>query len=325
MNKCRRLSIQAMALATALGFTSLIQAQTVFPNRPVKILIQTAAGGNSDLLARAIADKLTAAWGQQVIVEQRIGANGIIATQALTKAPPDGHTLFMSLSSMVQNLLLQPSPGYKIDDVQPVGMVSVFPIAMATNTQTGINNLEDLVKMAREKPGTLSFGSYGTGSGGHLIGAGLNKAANTQMIHVAYKGEAASFPDLASGQLTVALGSVGFYTPHVNAGKIRMLAVASPQRLSRFPNLPTFAELGYPGINLPGWAGMFLPAGTPASIVNKISLDIRTVLAMPDIQARMAGFGFEPVGNSPDEFAQQIKTELTRWGAVIRENNIKLE
>jgi tripartite-type tricarboxylate transporter receptor subunit TctC len=196
---------------------------------------------------------------------------------------------------------------------------------MASNAAAGLNSVEDLLKMARVKPGALSYGSYGVGSGGHLVGAGLNKAANTQMIHVAYKGEAPSLPDLLSGQLTVTFGSVGFYTPHVNAGKVKMLAVAAPQRLARFPNLPTFAEAGFPGINLPGWAGMVVRAGTPAPIVAKIAQDVRAALAAPDIQARMATFGFEPVGNSPDEFSQQIRTELTRWGTVVRENNIKLE
>jgi tripartite-type tricarboxylate transporter receptor subunit TctC len=321
----RRYLITLAAAAAASGLGGPGHAQQAFPNKPVKIIVQTAAGGNSDLLTRAIADKLTTAWGQQVIVEQKLGANGLIATQSLLQAPADGYTVFMSLSSMVQNLLLQASPGYKLEDLAPVTMVSVFPIAMGSNAAANLNSVEDLLKLAREKPGALSFGSYGVGSGGHLLGAGLNKAAGTQMIHVAYKGEAPSLPDLLSGQLTVTFGSVGFYTPHVNAGKVKMLAVAAPQRLPRFPNLPTFAEAGFPGINLPGWAGMFVKAGTPAPIVNKIAQDVRAALAMPDIQARMATFGFEAVGNSPDEFSQQLKTELVRWGTVVRENNIKLE
>ena len=185
--------------------------------------------------------------------------------------------------------------------------------------------IDDLIKLAREKPGALSYRSYGTGGGGHIIGVGLNRAANTQMIHVPYKGEAASFPDLISGQITAAFGSTGFYTPHVAAGKVRLLAVASPMRLKRFPNVPTFAEAGYPGVNLPGWTGVFLPAGTPPAIVNKFSQEIRNALVMPDVQNRLLDFGYEPNGTTPEEFAQYIKAEVPRWSSVIKENNIKLE
>jgi tripartite-type tricarboxylate transporter receptor subunit TctC len=326
MNHSKRILLSGLAAAAALALSTAVQAQPApFPSRAVKLIVATAPGGSADLTARILAEKLSAAWGQPVVVEQRTGANGMVGAQALAKAAPDGYTAYMSLSSMVQNLLLQPNPGYKLEDVMPVSMVAVLPIVLAANATVPVSSVEDLIKLAREKPGALSYGSYGTGGGGHIIGVGLNRAANTQMIHVPYKGEAASFPDLISGQITAAFGSTGFYTPHVAAGKVRLLAVASPARLKRFPNVPTFAEAGYPGVNLPGWTGVFLPAGTPAAIVNKFSQEIRNALAMPDVQNRLLDFGYEPNGTTPEEFAQYIKAELPRWSAVIKENNIKLE
>lgn len=325
----RRSSIAAsaaMAAALALGVPTAATAQgTDFPNRPVKLMVATAAGGNSDALARAIAEKLTAAWGQQVLVENRVGANGMIATQALIRSPADGYTAYLSISNMVQNVLLRKTPGYRMEDLAPVSMVAIYPIAFAASAKTSITTVPELLALARQKPGTVNFGSYGVGSGAHVIGAAISHEAGVQMTHVAYKGEAASFTDLVSGQLMTNFGSVGFYANQLSTGTVRLLAVASPHRLKRFPDVPTLAEAGFPAANLPGWAGIFLPAGTPAAVTNKFTEAVRKVVAMPDIQARIYDFGFEPVGGNAEEFKKHIDDEIVKWSKAINDSNISID
>jgi tripartite-type tricarboxylate transporter receptor subunit TctC len=301
------------------------QAQQAFPNRAVKLIVSTSPGGSGDMLARGIADKLSAMWGQPVVVEQRTGANGLIATNALVKAPPDGHTAFLSLSSLVQNLLLQSNPGYKMGDLAPVTMVSINPMAIAVGSGTQATTVDELLKVARQDPGKVSYGTFGTGSSAHVIGAGLARAAQVQMVHVPYKGESASFPDLASGQLSMSFGTVGFYSAQAAGGKIRILAVTSPHRLKKYPNVPTLSEAGYPDVNLAGWFGVFLPAATPKAIVDKFSADVRRAIAMPDLQARIYEMGLEPVGDTPAEFELKLKSELSHWTKAISDTGIKLD
>ena len=318
----RRLALGMLGLG--LAFSAAAQ-EGPFPNRAIRIVIPTAPGGNLDLLARIVAEKLQAAWGQQVIVESRAGANTTLATTYVAKAPPDGYTALFTISGFVQNLVLQANPSYKASDLAPVSIVASFPIAMAANAAVPVKTLADVVKLAKEKPGGLSYGSYGLGSGGHIIGAGLNKAAGIDITHVPYKGEAASFPDLASGRIQFAYGSVGFYGRQLSEGKVKLIVVASPARLKEYPDVPTFAEAGYPDINLAGWGALFLPAGTPQAIVDKWSQEVHRITQMPDVQKKIADMGFIPIGNSSEEFARVIDSDIKRWGAVVKANDIKLE
>ena len=319
-----RRTLLAAAAALLLG-AAPAWAQPAFPSKPIRFVIPTAPGGNLDLLARVVAAKLGDAWGQQVIVEGKPGANTMLATSAVAKAPADGYTVLFTISGFVQNLVLQSTPPYKASDFAPVSLVASFPIALAANAKLPANDLEGVVKLARQQPGKLSFGSYGMGSGGHIIGEGLNKAAGVQIKHLAYRGEAASFVDLVSGDIELAYGSVGFYSRQLPEGKIKLIAVASPERLKTFPQVPTFAEAGYADINLPGWGGMFLPAGTPAPVVEKFVQEVRKIVAMPDVQEKIRQMGFEPVGNSGTEFARVIASDLQKWGKIVRDNNIKVE
>ena len=309
--------------------TAHAQDAAAFPNRPVKIITPTAAGGNIDIMARALAEKLAASWGQGggqgVVVEPRPGANGMIAASFVAKAPADGYTILFSHSALVQNLLLQPNPPYKLADFAPVTMMALFPIAYAVNASHGVNSLQELIALAKAKPKTLSFGSYGTGSGGHIIGAGLNRAAGIDLIHVPYKGEVPAVTDMLAGQVSSAYGSVGYMARQLAGGKIRLLAVASSERLKSFPDVPTFGEVGYSAINLPGWGGLFLPAGTPAAIVNKVNESVVKALRLPDISDKILGMGFVPVGNSAAEFSASIKSEFEKWDTAIRESQIKIE
>lgn len=318
-------SVVAATWVLALMGSAVHAQETSFPSKPVRFVIPTTAGGNLDVLARLVAEKVGAAWGQPVIVESRAGANSIVATSYVAKSAPDGYTALFTLSGFVQNLVLQANPPYKAADLTPVSLVAWFPIALAAHAELPARDLGSVVALARRKPGALSFGSYGAGSAGHIIGEGLNKAAGMQIKHVAYKGEAAAFPDLASGQIELAYGSVGFYARQAGTGRVRILAVANPQRLKTFPDVPTLAEAGYPDVNLPGWGGVLLPAGTPQAIVDKFEREVRRVTLLPEVQARILDLGFEPVGSSAAEFSTTIAEDLQKWGAVVRANNIKLE
>ena len=249
----------------------------------------------------------------------------MIAASFVAKAPADGYTILFSHSALVQNLLLQPNPPYKLADFAPVTMMALFPIAYAVNASHGVNSLQELIALAKAKPKTLSFGSYGTGSGGHIIGAGLNRAAGIDLIHVPYKGEVPAVTDMLAGQVSSAYGSVGYMARQLAGGKIRLLAVASSERLKSFPDVPTFGEVGYSAINLPGWGGLFLPAGTPAAIVNKVNESVVKALRLPDISDKILGMGFVPVGNSAAEFSASIKSEFEKWDTAIRESQIKIE
>lgn len=320
----RRAALVALSLLGALAGPAQAQ-EGPFPNRAIRIVIPTAPGGNLDLLARVVAEKLQAAWGQQVIVESRAGANTTLATTYVAKAPADGYTALFTISGFVQNLVLQPNPAYKASDLAPVSLVASFPIALAANAAVPVKTLADVVKLAKEKPGSMSYGSYGLGSGGHIIGAGLNKAAGVDIAHVPYKGEAASFPDLVSGRIQLAYGSVGFYARQLSEGKVKLIAVASPARLKDFPEVQTFAEAGYADVNLAGWGALFLPAGTPQAVVDKWSQEVQRITQMPDVQKKIFDMGFLPVGNSSAEFARVIDSDIKRWGAVVKANDIKLE
>ncbi|HEY4069565.1 MAG TPA: tripartite tricarboxylate transporter substrate binding protein [Burkholderiaceae bacterium] len=321
----RRTVLAGAALALAGLAAAPAEAQDAFPSKLVRIIIPTAPGGSMDALARVIAEKMTASWGQQVIVESRAGANTVLASSAVAKAPADGYTALFTISGFVQNLVLMPNPPYKASDFAPVSMVAILPIALAASTSLPANNLPELVQLARARPDALSFGSYGVGSGGHIIGEGLNKAAGITIRHIPYKGEAASLPDLIGGQISLAYGSVGFYANQLGGGKVKVIAVASPKRLKAFPNVPTFAEGGFADVNLPGWAGFFLPAGTPSPIVDKFSAEVRRIVSLPDVQAKIAAFGYEAAGSSREEFTQWVASDIQRWGAIVRANHITLE
>ena len=322
-----RLAASLCLVVTTLAGAPSVQAQdaSAYPNRAIRIVTPTAAGGNIDIMARALAEKLSAAWGQGVVVDPRPGANGMIAASTVAKSPADGYTILFSHSALVQNLLLQPNPPYKLADLTPVTMLALFPIAYGVNPALGVNSLAELIALAKAKPRTLSFGSYGTGSGAHVIGAALNRAAGIDLTHVPYKGEVPAVTDMMSGQVSSAYGSVGYMARQVVSGKVKLLVVASQARLKNFPDLPTFAEAGFPALNLPGWGGLFLPVGTPAAIVARLNAETVKALGLPDVSEKINAMGFVTVGSSAEAFAASIKSEFDKWETAIRENQIKLD
>ena len=302
------------------------QGSADYPSRAVTIMSTSQAGGGLDLLARLVAEKMAASWGQPVVVEPRPGANGMIAAGAVSRARPDGYTLLISNSSVVQNTILYPQPSYRLDELMPVSQVVQFPIALAVRSDIAANSVEDLVRLAKANPGKLSFGSYGAGSSGHLLGETLKREAGVYMLHVPYRGEPPLLNALVGAEIDAAFASVGGLARQRSSGKMRMLAVASSSRLKDFPDLPTFQEAGFPSVSVPGWAGMFAPAGCPPAVAQKVAEEVRRIVGLPDVLPKLTGaLGALPVGMQPEEFRALIAREHATWASTIKAAGIKLE
>lgn len=317
----RRRALQAtLGAATALGWPAL-RAQPAFPSAPIRLVIPTPAGGGYDGLMRAVGAKLTEAWGQPAIVDSRPGASGSLAAGLVAKAPPDGHTVLLTYSAYLSNLLLQPNPGYKQADFVPIGMLVLSPIAIGVRSSLGVNTLQELVAMAKAQPGKLSYGSYGQGSGGHFVGELFNAAAGIALNHIPYKGEAPALQDLLGGQIDTAIASIGGVSRY--PGKVKPLAVASATRFPVYKDVPTFAEAGLPEVDMPGWGGLFVPAGTPRPVVDKLTAEFNRIILLPDVQAKSLELGFEPVAWGPDKLNAFLADQMGKIKRLVDAGRVK--
>jgi len=325
MNLFRRTCLTA-ALAAGLAATAgPVLAQDAYPSRPIRIVIPTPAGGGLDGTVRAIAEKLQGAWKQPVVVESRAGGNGAIAYSAVANAPADGYTVVVSLSSLVQTPLLTKTPTYKVDDLVPVSLVAMLPNGFAVGKDVPAANLEQFVQWARQQPKGVTYGSSGAGSSGNIMGGTLAKLAGLDMLHVPFKGEAPVIQALLGGEIQGAMAAPGSLAVHAKTGSIKLLAVALPNRLRDYPEVPTFGELGYPAVNLSGWAMALVPKGTPQPIVDKLAAEITRIVQLPDVSARIHGYGFQPEGGTPAAARAFVAEETKRWGAAIKAANIQVE
>jgi tripartite-type tricarboxylate transporter receptor subunit TctC len=321
MDKNRRRFLASGAVWGAAAVPGLSNAQA-YPSSAIKLVIPTAVGGGFDLMMRIIGQKLTESWGQPSIVEARTGASGSIAAQAVAKAPPDGHTLMVGFSGLVSNLVLQKNPGYKMADFEPVSMLALIPIAFCVRESLGIKNLKELIALAKSRPGKLSYGSYGPGSGGHFVGELLKEAAGVHIVHLPYRGEAPAIQDLLGEQIDMAVITVGGATRY--PGKIRPIAISSPTRFSLHPGIPTFSEAGYPSVNMPGWAGLFAPAGTPAAVVAKVGSEINRIIRLPDVAPKILDLGFEPVAWAGDRLSAFLREQMVATTRLVEGGRIQI-
>lgn len=323
MKFTRRQTLAAALGSLGAGVLPRAQAQTQpFPSQVIKFVIPTPAGGGYDTMMRIIGQKLTDAWGQPCIVESRSGASGAIAAATVSQAPADGYTVLIGYSALLSNTVLMPKPGYRLEDLQPVGMLALTPIAFGVRESLPASTLKQYVALAKTRPGKLSYGSYGPGSGGHFVGELFNMAAGIDTVHVPYKGEPPALQDLIGGQIdaaVVGLGGVNRYP-----GKIKPLAVASATRFPSYPDVPTFAELGYPEVDMPGWGAAFVPAKTPKAIVDKLNTEMGRILVMPDVRAKLLELGFEPAPWSPDKTRRFMKDQLALTQKLIDAGRVKL-
>lgn len=323
MKFTRRQTLAAALGSLGAGVLPRAQAQTQpFPSQVIKFVIPTPAGGGHDTMMRIIGQKLTDAWGQPCIVESRSGASGAIAAATVSQAPADGYTVLIGYSALLSNTVLMPKPGYRLEDLQPVGMLALTPIAFGVRESLPASTLKQYVALAKTRPGKLSYGSYGPGSGGHFVGELFNMAAGIDTVHVPYKGEPPALQDLIGGQIDAAVATVGGVNRY--PGKIKPLAVASATRFPSYPDVPTFAELGYPEVDMLGWAAAFVPAKTPKAIVDKLNTEMGRILVMPDVRAKLLELGYEPAPWSPDKTRRFMKDQLALTQKLIDAGRVKL-
>ncbi len=318
----RRLLIPAVA---ALGMAGSLHAAE-YPNRPIKLVVPAPPAGTIDIMARLLAAKLSQAWKQPVVVENRHGAHGMIGTAAVAKSAPDGYTVLITVAALVGSPHLYPKLPYDIfKDFSPVAMLASTSVVLAVGPAMPASTLEEFVQLARARPRQYSYASPGAGSAAHVYGETLNAEAGLKLLHVPYKGEAAMVNDLLGGNVSAAFVSASVLIPHAAAGKLRLLATTGPRRLPMFPNLPTFGEAGYAGFDSDGWVGLLVPAGTPKEIIERLATQSQQILREPEVANRLAELGYVPRGASAPEFAAVMKADYLSWGARIRRASIKLD
>ena len=311
--------LAAVAVAWAPGWAS---AQA-WPSKPVKIVVPFAAGGATDVVARLLAQKLSESWGQSVIVENRAGAGGNIGADVVAKSPPDGYTLLMTSGSIVtanQHIYKQMSFD-PAKDLVPITNVASGPQVIAINPNVPVKDLKELIAYAKANPKKVNFGSAGVGTQTHLAAENFAHAAAIDVTHVPYKGESAAMTDLIGGQIQLATPNLGAAIGHIQQGKIKALAVTSPQRSPQVPDVPAAAEV-LPGFENAGWFGLMAPAGTPRDVIDRIHRDSARILLSEDFRARLTQQGMAPVANTPSEFAAAIRAESERWAKVVKDRGL---
>ncbi|MEJ8854455.1 tripartite tricarboxylate transporter substrate binding protein [Variovorax robiniae] len=322
----RRTLIAAVA-TTLLASSGLAFAQDAYPSKPIKIIVGFAPGGSADISARLMAEKLGTELKQPIIVENRAGAGGNIGAEAVARAPADGYTLLMaSTAQIVINPALYPKMSFNpVKDLAPVSLVQNEANLMVATPGIGVKNLAEFITYAKTHPDKVTFASPGNGSPAHLAGELMNQMAGLKMVHVPYKGTAPAITDLLAGNVTVAIDNMPAYMPHVKAGKLNALAVASERRTAAAPDIPTVSEAGLPGYVVTAWKGLMAPAGTPRPVIDKLHAAVVKVLAMPDVQKRMIDLGAEPAGTTPEQFGQFIQAETRKWSALVKSTGAVLE
>lgn len=301
-------------------------AASAYPAKPLRIVVGLSAGGPTDTLARIIAQPLSKRLGQPVIVDNRPGASGDIAAEMVAKAAPDGYTLLLGTSGPLSiNASLYPGlPFDPVKDFAPIGEIASAPFVVVVNPKLPARTLGDLIQSARQSPGKLNEGSV-TGAAAHLATEMFKSAAHIQMAHIPYKGAAPALTDLLAGQIDLSFASTPGALPHIQAGKVRALAVTSAQRLPQMPDVPTVSESGVPGFEASVWYGLVAPANTPPEIVQRLSRELQAIMQDKLAQQQMHNNHFIPAFSSPDQFAQFIRTEGAKWGTVVKANRIRAE
>ena len=305
---------------------AVVHAQS-YPAKPVRVITPVTAGSAVDTVARVVAQKLSDAWNMQVIVDNRVGANGIIGTEAAARAPADGYTVFLGNDAVlaINPALYRKLPYDSLRDFAPVTHAANIPLVLVVHPSLPAKTVKELVALAKAHPGQLNYASGGNGSPQHLPMEMLKAATGIDVVHVPYKGLGPAFNDVLGGQVPMMFTGMSNAVPHLAAGRLRALAVAGGQRSPALPNVPTVAEAGVPGFYYAAWTGYLVPSGTPKEAIAKLHADIVRALALPDVRDRLSSLGFELIGSTPDEFAARLKTDIARLGKVVREAGIHAE
>lgn len=313
----------------ALGLGGLLlpggARAAAYPDRPVRVVVPYPAGGATDNLGRLAAQALQQALGQPFVVDNRGGAGTTLGTRAVAQAAPDGYTLGMVDSSFTINpgLLGARLPYDTLKDFKPVCLMATAPFVLVTHPSVPVTDLASFIARAKAAPDTLAYGSAGNGSGPHLAGEQLAQQASLRVLHVPYKGGSTVINDLLGGQVQFAFATVPTLAEHIKAGRLRALAVTRRQRAPQLPDVPTFAEAGLPGVDTAPLFGLVAPAGVPDAVVDTLGAALRASVRQGDLQPRLRGMGFEPVGSTPAEFAERIRADVAKWADLIRRGNIQ--
>jgi tripartite-type tricarboxylate transporter receptor subunit TctC len=298
-----------------------------FPSRPVHLINAYTPGGPTDLVARAVAQKLQEKWGQPVLVESRPGAAGAIGIQFVAASPPDGHTLIiMPIGNAAIIPFMNPQIGYDVDrEFVPVTIMANIDNILVVGPTVPASNVSELLALARSSPGKLTYSSPGQGSLAHVGVELLKVIGHVDMLHVPYKGVAPALNDVLGGQITMILGQASSVLPHVKAGKVKALGIASLKRSTSAPEIPTIAEQGMPGFEVVAWYALMAPAGTPRDVVAKIAAETGRALRAADVRERFAALGVDPMGNTPEEFAAVLKKDRARWGELVKTQKLRFD
>ena len=310
-------------ILTTVVLTCAASSAYAYPVKPVRMVVAQAAGGNADLVARAVAMKMGEALKQQFVVDNRPGGAGVIGAETVARAVPDGYTLLLASSAFGVNPSLTKLPYDPINGFAPITLVAFAPNLLVVHPAVPVKTVKDLIELAKAKPGQLNFGSSGSGGSPHLAGELFKYLAKVDMVHVPYKGAAPAIVDLVAGQIQLSFASMPSAIGQMRSGKLRGIAVTSAKRSAAVPELPTIAESGLPDFETAAWQGMFGPAKLAPNIVTLLNREASRAVHSPDVRDRLAVEGGEPVGNSPTEFAAYVKREINRWSTVVKATGMK--
>ncbi|MGH6625974.1 MAG: Bug family tripartite tricarboxylate transporter substrate binding protein [Burkholderiaceae bacterium] len=313
-------SVLALGLITGAAF-----AQT-WPAKPISLIVPFPAGGTTDVLARAVGQELSKSLGQPVVVENKPGAGATLGADFVAKSRADGHTLLMgAVHHTIATSVYKKLPYDFQKDLTPVTTVALVPNVLVVNPNVPAKNVKELLALAKAEPGKLTYGSNGNGTGQHLIGAQFEGMGGVQMLHVPYKGSGPLTTDLLGGQITMSFDTITPVLPHIKGGKLRALAVTTLKRSVALPDVPTLDESGLRGFNLGTWFGVLAPAGTPKEIVTRLNTELVKIIHTPDFKKRMEDIGAEPVGNTPEQMARQIKEDTERFAKLVKDARVTIE
>jgi tripartite-type tricarboxylate transporter receptor subunit TctC len=319
MNTWTRRTLVSLGLSLVAS-AALAQGAATYPNRPIKIVVPFAPGGTTDMLARLVGQRLTQSWGQPVVIENKPGAGATLGADIVAKSAGDGYTLLMGAAHHTIAQKVYSKVPYQFDrDFAPITVVAMVPNMVVVNADVPARNIAEFVALAKSQPGKLNYGSAGSGTAHHLIGEMFNLKAGVKLVHVPYKGSAPAVADLLSGQVQLMFDTVTSSLPQVKAGKLRALAVTTGKRSSAMPDVPTLSETVLPGFDVGTWFGLLAPASTPPAIVSKLNAEIVRIIQQPDVRKQMLEAGSEPIGNTSEQMAAQIRAELDAFESVVKQ------
>ena len=320
-----RALIALMSALTVAGLSSPAQAQTNYPDKPIRVVVPYTPGGGSDTNARMLAQPMSTILGQPIVIENKPGASGVVGAMAVLQSPADGYTVFYDSFAYAVNAVMRQLPFDPIKDMIPVSQAINMPLILVVPASSPFKTVKELVDFAKANPNKLDYGSYGAGGAAHLAAEMLQRDAGIQWVHVPYKGGAQAIADVLAGRLAGYFSNPITALPHLKSGKIRPLGTTGATKMEALPGVPTFEELGYPGFQVVEWNGFFVAKGTPAHVIERLAKAIHEAAKDPVVKARMESMGIEPVGNTPEQFSTFLQGEIKQWRALVQSNNIRAD